>query len=265
MSTAQRLIKYAALALAVLIIASIASAIVGIITSVFGFLDYDEPSDGPLTVDSFERNEVTRLEIELSAASLTLNVGEELSVSKDSDKISARVSGSTLKITDSGSLRGHECHVTLSVPADMTFDYAELDMGAGVLTVSTMRTERLDLDLGAGEANISELYVLGACEIDSGAGELNIVSAEMERLSLNHGVGEVNIKALLSGNSEFDCGVGELNLTLVGAREAFKLDVDKGLGTVSVGGEALSSGIHGNGDIRIDIDSGIGAVNISFE
>ena len=80
------------------------------------------------------------------------------------------------------------------------------------------------------------------------------------------GVGQLNLTAALTGNCSLDSGVGEMNVTLLGNKEDYKLDLEKGIGNISVDGDNISgNGNIGNGTNEVEIHGGIGAINVKFK
>ena len=69
----------------------------------------------------------------------------------------------------------------------------------------------------------------------------------------------------MRGKSQLDYGVGETNLTLLGSREDYKIEIDKGIGEAKLEGESMKDdSVYGWGENRIEIDGGIGAIYIEF-
>ena len=63
-----------------------------------------------------------------------------------------------------------------------------------------------------------------------------------------------------------DLGVGESNSALSGSKEDSKLDLDKGLGNISIDGVNMSDyGSSGNGTNKVEINGGVGSINVRFE
>ena len=61
-------------------------------------------------------------------------------------------------------------------------------------------------------------------------------------------------------------GVGESNITLLGSKEDYKLELEKGLGNISVDGVNVSDyGSSGNGTNKVEINGGVGSINVRFE
>ena len=79
------------------------------------------------------------------------------------------------------------------------------------------------------------------------------------------GVGELNLSAALLGDSDLTLGVGASNLTLIGSRDDYKIEIEKGLGSITVDGESVSDfGTSGNGQNNVEIKGGVGAINLNF-
>ena len=58
---------------------------------------------------------------------------------------------------------------------------------------------------------------------------------------------------------------GEAELTLLGSREEYRIQFEKGIGSGTLDGKEMSGGsVYGGGENRLDIDGGIGALRIHF-
>ena len=87
-----------------------------------------------------------------------------------------------------------------------------------------------------------------------------------ERFVRSRRRGELNLTSAFSGECKLDMGVGESNITLIGNKDDYKLDLEKGLGSITVDGKDVSDfGSSGNGTNKVDISGGIGAINVRFE
>ncbi len=265
MSSTQRVIKYAAIALAIILIAGIISTIVNAVTTLISAFDGGEHS-GDYSVYELDAEGLRRLDVELEAADLVIETGESLSVRTDSSRVKASRSGETLRITEKKSFgRTSECEVILTLP-ELHLEQVDVEMGAGVLNISKLSTAELKLDLGAGETVMDAVSVSKSTEINGGAGKITVTASELGKLSFDMGIGRVTVTASLADGSEIDCGVGALELTLSGSADDYVISADKGLGDFTVGGVSVSDGSKlGNGNIRVDIDSGIGSVSVNFE
>ena len=155
--------------------------------------------------------------------------------------------------------------VILNIPEGFVFDEATVDTGAGRVEIGTLSADVLKLSLGAGKAEINNLTANSRADIDGGAGELTIDGGKLCNLNLDMGVGKLTLKSRIEGKSQLDYGVGETNLTLLGSREDYKIEIDKGIGEARLAGESMKDdSAYGWGENRIEIDGGIGAIRIEF-
>ncbi|MDD7024010.1 MAG: hypothetical protein PUI37_04005, partial [Oscillospiraceae bacterium] len=57
----------------------------------------------------------------------------------------------------------------------------------------------------------------------------------------------------------------ETKLTLLGSREDYQIEMDKGIGEARLEGESMrDDSVYGAGRNRIEIDGGIGEISIDF-
>ena len=63
------------------------------------------------------------------------------------------------------------------------------------------------------------------------------------------GVGEANLQSRLTGDCDIDYGVGELNLTLIGTADDYRISLDKGAGKATLDGVKMSDDVvYGDGE-----------------
>ena len=137
MTTFQKIIKFAAIALAILIIASIISTIISIAAGIFDIFDYDEPSyevGSDAYEYEFDASEISSLDIELDAASLTIKRGDALTIFTNKSRVNVTQNSDVLQIEESSSFNKDECVVTLTIP-ELVLEEADIDTGAGILNV----------------------------------------------------------------------------------------------------------------------------------
>lgn len=262
MTTFQKIVKYLAIALAVFIIVSIFSAIFGIAEFFSGEGVTDE-------IQAYEISEnITSLDIEIGAADFNIVSGKSFSVESNLKHLTVTENNGTLVIKEDKKIgiSYTDAVLTLYVPADYVFDKIELLTGAGRLNAESLSAKELEFELGAGEINIKQLNASSKAEIEGGAGALTIESGTLNDLSLEMGVGALQLTSAITGNSEINFGVGEADLTLLGAEDDYELQFEGGIGEAYINGEAIGNNkIYGNGKHRIDIEGGIGKVDIDFK
>ena len=69
--------------------------------------------------------------------------------------------------------------------------------------------------------------------------------------------------AALLGGCELDMGVGEANITLIGSKDDYALDIESGVGGVRVDGTSVTD-YGSSGANRVEINGGVGAIDIRF-
>ncbi len=265
MTSLQKLIKYIAIAFAVLLSVSIIGGIlsaVGVIGSIFTgdsaageMKSYDIPSG------------IIALDIEIGAADFSIKEGDKFYVESNLKEFSVKYDNNTLSLKDKqivgGDYKG--AVVNLYIPKGTVFEDIDIETGAGRFNIDSLESKALSLEFGAGEVNIKSITATNSVDIDGGAGKITIASSSFSNLDLDMGVGQLNMVSELSGKCCFDLGVGETNITLVGKADDYRIKAEKGLGSLKVNGESVSGFENGGNAVNsVDINGGIGAININF-
>ena len=225
MTDIQRIIKYLAIAFAVVLVVSIVSGILGAIGLLGGVTAWLNDRDEKGTVDAVDMfygpfsDEITGLDMEIAAAHIRILPGREFRVETDNPYITVKESDGRLILREKshvGSLESSK--LILYIPDGKTFDRADIEVGDG-------RFDRLDLEVGVGSAVVTAGY------IQTGA---------------------------------LDAGIGSIELTLMQDRTQYTIRCEDGIGNVWVDGRTMSGGQEGTGDERLDVSCGIGQVRINF-
>ena len=213
-------------------------------------------------------SDIHSLDIQINAADFKIEHGDEFSVESNLKYLSVSEKDGVLTITDEAKSSSNysNAKLTLYVPNGIVFDDVDITTGAAKLTADALFANSLALKLGAGDVRFESLHISSAADIKGGAGQITIVSGTLNDLSLEMGMGELNLTAAVLGDSNLKFGVGESNLTLIGSKDDYKVDVEKGLGSISVDGKNVSDfGSSGNGQRHIHVEGGVGAVHIVFQ
>lgn len=274
MKAVQHIIKGFALALALVIVISIFGAVAGGVfwvgMMVGGGIDDGDWNGnvGSWTEEIIDSKSVAELDINVKATRLEIRQvsdGEPVRVETNNEYVSAWMNGNRLDVVEKNHWSlgwGEARSVVIYVRKNVKFDRVKIEVGAGTLRIEGLETRELDLNLGAGKAQIDNLKVTERADIDGGAGK-TAVSGELKNAEIELGVGKADITARLLGDSKIDTGVGKLDLTLIGKESDYMLVVDKGVGSVILEGKTLSDGERwGSGVNRVDLESGVGAVDI---
>lgn len=268
MTAIQKVIKYLALAFAVFLIVSIIGGIITGLTGVSYILSgRNDKVVGKMQVYSVDED-ISSLSLSLSGAELKIKTADKFSVESNHNYISVKSEGGQLRISETKkpfSLYSKGVTVILNIPEGFVFDTATVETGAGRVEIDSLSADDLKLSLGAGEAEIKNLTANSRADIDGGAGELKIDGGRLCNLKLDMGVGELTLKSRIEGQSKLDYGVGETQLTLLGSRDDYKIEIDKGIGEAKLAGESMSDdSVYGSGENYIEIDGGIGTIDIEF-
>lgn len=266
MTRFQKIVKYIAIALAVALIASILSGILGVV-GVFGLLGRSDavaeditayPVSGAVTSLKMEIHAADltvqtgdSFSVESNLKELTVSQKDGVLIIREKDGFLRNYNGAVLKLV---------------IPRDFVFRSAELQTGAGRVQIDTLSAEDLSLELGAGEVRIGQLNASSEAEIEGGAGKITISGGTLYDLQLEMGVGQMNLTSALLGKSELNLGVGETNLNLLGTKEDYTVHVEKGIGSATVDGQQLENDTrYGAGENRVELSGGVGAINVTFE
>ena len=275
MTTAQKIIKYFATAFAVFLIVTIISAIFGggyVLLRAFGLINTDKNIvTEDLKVISSEVKEISTLKLELAFTNLEIKIGDSFKVETNNSKITFTNDNGSVKIKEEkynwSENHDNASELIIYIPEDMiALDETKIEAGAGNINIEKLNTQGLYLELGAGDVKIANLTVSEEAKIDGGVGRTELKSCEINNLKANLGMGEFVFSGKLTGKNEVDSGVGAINIDLLDSSENYTIDVDKGIGSVTLDGMKLEMDrVYGTGENYLDIDGGIGEIKINFK
>ena len=212
-------------------------------------------------------SEIHSLDIRISAADFKIQHGDEISVESNLKYLSVSEKDGVLTIVDEEkNYNDSDAMLTLYLPNGTVFDEVDITTGAAKMTVGTLSANSLELKLGAGDVRIESLNASSDADIEGGVGQITIAGGTLNDLTLEMGMGELNLTAAVLGDSDLKFGVGESNVTLIGSKDDYKVDIEKGLGSITVDGKIVTDyGSSGNGQNHIEIEGGVGAVNLKYQ
>lgn len=265
MTTFQKVIKYLAFIFAIFLTVSI----IGGILSLFGlfgvFIGGDAVHEDLKTYAVSA--DIQSLEVQINVADFTIKQSESFSVESNLKYLTVEDKNGVLIIKETKKFRSTYTGavLTLHIPADTMFEKASITTGAGRLNIDCLSAGAMNFEFGAGEVKIDTLIATSDIDIDGGAGEITVSYGALHNLDLDMGVGQLNLTSALTGESDFDLGVGASNITVIGNKNDYKLDIEKGIGSITVDGTSVSDiEWQGNGDNSIAVSGGVGAIHIKF-
>ncbi len=266
MTTVQKLIKYAALVLAVFLVVNIIAGILGVFSGLLWLVDGSDIAGENKTYELSQN--VQSLHIDITAGDLKIISGDNFSLESNHKHLQVSSDNGVLKITETKRyLNGtfNDVHLILTIPKNVALSSADISTGAGIVEIQWLDAGRISLEQGAGEIVISFLRAQENIVIQGGAGRLTISEGMLKNLDLDMGVGEMNLRCRLSGDCQLDLGVGQTNLELIGSPEDYTITFQKGLGDAKLDGDTMNADrTYGTGNNRIYIEGGVGSIDVHF-
>lgn len=272
MTTAQKIIKYLAIAFAMFLVFTIISSILGGIYGLAGVLGLKKNTNTENVEIGTKQSEqiqelTTYLDIDINYSNLTIKTGEDFVVQSSNNDIEYAQEGNKFKVKEKGYIKFSETaigDVVIYIPKELVFETVDIDTGAGTVDIETLRTDNLILNLGAGETTIKNI-ISNKTKIDTGAGKLRIKSGNINDLDFDMGVGETDITAKLTGTNKIDTGIGNLKLQLLGDKQDYKFNISKGIGEVKIEDKSIiEDQTIGDGKNNIIISGEVGQIKVGF-
>ncbi len=169
-----------------------------------------------------------------------------------------------------GWAKKYDVNITIAVPKGKEFEKIKLVTNAGTIkSTHNFTAKEIDLEVDAGELTAEYLEAKEEFSIDVGAGNLEISDIKTDALDVDCGVGEVKISGTVLKKAEADCGVGKITMALAGNEEDYDYEISCGLGSVSINGKSYSSStekeIDNNAGNKIDLNCGVGEIEVTVE
>ena len=264
MTTAQRIIKYCAIAFAIAIIAGIIQAFLGIL----GVFTSDS-SIGEVRKEAFEIKEdqdISRLILKYKAGTVEIATGD-FAYETNNEKLKVNVAGDTIELLDKSNNSFHfnsnKSYLKIFIPEDLVFNTVDIEIGAAKVKIDKLYAKKIDYEVGAGATTIKDIRATEEFKAETGAGAFKIKNGVINNLTSEFGAGEVTINANLTGTNKLDCGIGSLNLKLLDSIENYTIKASKGLGEIKLNGDKLSDGkTVGNGINTVYLEGGVGSIKV---
>ncbi len=204
-------------------------------SGIFGTSDffnsaYEIYSQGTYTIDNVVASD---LEVEVGEGSLNVAYHNETGIKLEvgpNDQAQCYVEGNTLKIYGKRTSLNGDSSITVYLPNTISFNQAEIEIGAGSINLTNMSIDDLDINVGMGYA-----YLQGKAP----------------------------------NNLSIDCGMGSVEANLSGTYTEYDYDLSCGMGSVSVADVYTMNGVGeysqiNNAGKMIEVDCGMGSVTVEF-
>lgn len=159
--------------------------------------------------------------------------------------------------------------ITLVIPAGTSLEEVEIEVGAGVMEIVSLKAKEIDALIGAGELRIDQAQSQDF-SVEIGAGRIEAYNMDVEEASLTLSMGECIYEGAISGNLDIECDMGNMEISLSGHEDDYNYEIECGAGNVEIGGTsyaALASERHiNNGCHRdIEVECNMGNIGIQFK
>ncbi|MFA9463562.1 MAG: DUF4097 family beta strand repeat-containing protein [Velocimicrobium sp.] len=254
--------------------------------------DEEDESDGNNTMSNYETYDFTQsytnvesLDIEATINRVILSEGDEFRVNMKNVSTNCKVSekSGVLSIKDSShygdsflswigdlldgkglsSLKGGT--ITITYPKGFIANKCDIEAGTGSVQISNLQTTTLNIEAGTGSISGNDI-VAGYMDLECGTGSVNLDTSSFSGSEIEAGTGSITINGKMTGQNTIECGVGSVYLGLEDSQDSYKLEVEKGLGHITIDGSSYSSvsTISPNAANSLSIEGGIGSVTIDF-
>lgn len=203
-------------------------------------------------VKEIQNGSVSELSINVNSENVKIISSDSFKVEGKESKLNISEKNGVLTIENKTKLnifKKSAEEVRIYVPEDYVFDNVKLEVGAGKIEVDELNIKnKFDLEIGGGTAILNDI--------------------NCDKIMIEVGAGEIKGKVEAS-DIDIDCGAGDINLEVVGDKDAYSYELDVGVGKLKVG-DIVINGIGkkeiGNVNMKnsIKVDCGAGNINIEF-
>ena len=228
---------------------------------------------------------VTDLDIQASINSVILTEGTEFRVSMKNVSTNCKVyeDDGVLSVEDTShsgrsflswvgdlldgkglsSLKGGT--ITITYPKGFVAQTCDIEAGTGSVQMSNLQANELDIESGTGSIT-GDNIIAGYMDLECGTGSVDLANSSFAGTDIEAGTGSITITGKMTGQNTIQCGVGSVYLGLEDPQESYKMDLEKGLGNITIDGSSYSSISSSTPTAAnsLSIEGGIGNVTIDF-
>ena len=163
----------------------------------------------------------------------------------------------------------HISKLRITIPSTQAFDMVSIKLSAGSVSMDRLAAKTLRIEMGAGSLDANELVGEDKISLAVSAGKCKVKNIIGKDSYFRCDAGQIDATGILTGNSEVKCGVGQINLNVVGNRQDYDYKVDCGIGQIRIDGQSASGISNSRGKVSgasntFNMDCGIGQINLDF-
>lgn len=223
-----------------------------------------EPEDEPtnfiiVSPNGSTGHDITSIRISAGACTAVIEPGREFNLRTEGygeDEVVSKVEDGTWIVHDraknhlfSGRNTLFKRKMWITVPENMSFDFVELNIGAGVIKAEGIRANHSVLNVGAGQMKLKRF-----------------ISNDSK---IRCGMGEITIKGALYGPCDMDCGMGSIT-AYIEKPEHYGYRASVGVGEIKIGNSQIG-GLGGSQSVNegdpnfYKISCSMGSVQLRFK
>ena len=158
--------------------------------------------------------------------------------------------------------------ITLYIPGNSSFKDVDIEAGAAFVEMKDFSTQKMELELGAGEA-LGEGIRADKAELSVGMGAIELSDMQIGKLSVETGMGSVEFKGSISEKADIECSMGSIYMEIEGSEQDFDYKIESAMGSINIGdrdyaGLAREKKINNNAGKSIEVECSMGSVEIDF-
>ena len=267
MTSFQKTVKYIATALALFLA-------IGIIVTILNFLlalDFIDNDSNKITDEALTYNissSIEEIDIDLSTADFDIIIDNDFKLVSNNEDINIKENFNKLTISEENSFwkfNLEKKQVELHIPENLFFEKVNISTAAGDVDIENITADKIEFELGAGDVSIKNITAFDKADINGGAGKITVENSTITDLDMDMGIGELILTSQLKGSCQFDQGIGNSEITLIGEADDYSVHIDKGIGSAYIDGkEATDNSVYGSGETVILFNCGIGNVKVNY-
>lgn len=244
-----------------------------------GNTDGDHVIRGVEVLEAALPADLETLDLKLTAASLVIKTGpvagyRATDFAKDGIRIS--LNGTTLTVEEDDWQHSFRFGQDFTRPVleiilseGKMLETCQISVGAGSVSIDGLGTDRFGIKSGAGSIK-GHAITADRAIIETGAGALEFSQTTFDDTDIETGAGHIVFEGDLGSRTKISTGAGAVDLTLAGSADEYRVDFDRGIGSVRIGSDSyngVGNGTAGNQEAarKIKLSTGIGAVHIDFK
>ncbi len=227
-----------------------------------------------------ETEEITSLDFSSNTGVFTIVKGDSFYVETNLGAFGWEITDGCLKIENDVPTKfinfdDAAVEIIVTVP-ERHFKEVKLSLKAGEFYADDIITDKLTIDMDAGEAVLNNISAITASDITINAGACTFSNSVLNESEINMDAGEMIFEECkLTGENDINLDFGEISMTLLGKHYDYKFDIDNDLGEVNVDGVPYrgefaytETVVTDNGDGKVDSVepvNPIGTININLD